>query len=170
MKRLIFLFFMLISLIEIADAQGSRFVGAWLAVDKNMSYKITITLDTVVQDGDTLKALTGDIIYLRKGKITRHIKKDLIKPQFYTVLSSAKYPMSYKVNNKAIFLYNDFERYSETWIDLIISDDNNSFQWVYNEMASHEELIEKIRKRSQGEKENQPTDIPKKLTFKRISK
>lgn len=158
------------SLAEVVIAQSTRLVGTWLASEGNMSYKIIFTLDTIVQDRITGTYLFGDITYLQNGKIIRHVKKDRNRPQLYVYIESSDSPEKDHKRSKFFATYKDTERNSESYIDLIISDNNNSFQWEYNEMNSGEELSEKLWKRSHGLKENQPIDIPKKLTFKRVSK
>jgi len=44
MKRILFSILVFISRMEMANAQGERFVGTWLATDGNKSYQITFKL------------------------------------------------------------------------------------------------------------------------------
>jgi len=170
MKRIIFLALTLISFIELVNAQSTRFAGTWLATEGNMSYKITFTLDTIIQHGVTGTYLFGDITYMKNGKVIRHIKRNRSKPQLYIYIKSSDSPAENYKLSRAFAIYNDLDRSSESYIDLTISDDNNSFQWEYDEMTSHEELNTKLWKRSHGIQENQPMDVPKKLTFMRVLK
>src|ERR1035437_9525781 len=81
MKRIIFSIILLISLVEIANAQGERFVGTWLATDGNTSYKIAFVLkqETTKIEGETLTVdvLYGSVTYLNEGKIIRRIKSNV---------------------------------------------------------------------------------------------
>jgi hypothetical protein len=170
MKKLIIFTAVLIYTTFTATSQTlPRYVGTWLASEGNMSYKITFTLDTIIQDGITGTYLFGDIMYLKNGKVIRHVKKDRNRPQLYIYIESSDKPAKDHKLSRVFATYNDLDRNSESFIDLTISDDNNSFQWEYNEMVSHEELSTKLWKRSHGLQENQPMDLPKKLTFKRVS-
>jgi len=170
MKRITFSILILMSFIELVNAQSTRFAGTWLATEGNMSYKITFRLDTIIQDEITATYLLGDITYIKNGKIIREIKTDKNKARLFIYIESNIRPEKNPKISKVLATYNDLDRNSESYIDLTISDNNNSFQWEYNEMVSHEELNTKLWKRNHGIQENQPMDVPKKLTFIRVLK
>jgi hypothetical protein len=166
MKRIIFSIILLISLVEIANAQGERFVGTWLATDGNKSYKIAFVLkqETTKIEGEMVTAtvLYGSVTYLNEGKVIRRIKSNATEKILIALasLSNAKI-----ITTNRIFVdLDDKVRNSHGSFTAIISDDNNTLNWKYINGTS-----ERINYPKKGEIPNQAVDIPHELTFKRIS-
>ena len=150
-----------------ANAQGERFVGTWLATDGNKSYQITFTLgkETINYKGEmvTATALYGAVTYLDKGnKVIRRVKSNAEKKTLIalTLLPEANIADT----NKILVEYNDKERNSKALFNVIISDDNNTLSWKFDIGLSESAYV-----LSKGELPRQPTDLPHDITFKRIS-
>lgn len=166
MKRIIFSIILLISLVEIANAQGERFVGTWLATDGNTSYKIAFVLkqETTKIEGETLTVdvLYGSVTYLNEGKIIRRIKSNVNNKTLIAITSLSNSKII--TTNKIFVDLNDKVRNSHGSFTAIISDDNNTLNWKYINGTSERRNYPK-----KGEIPNQAVDIPHDLTFKRIS-
>ena len=167
MKRILFSILVLISCMEMANAQGERFVGTWLATDGNKSYQITFTLgkETTNYWGKivTVTALYGSVSYLNnENKVIRRVKSNAQEKTLVAIIQLAEEKIS--VTNEILVQYNDKERNSRACFDVIISDDNNTLSWKFNlALSESRHFLEK------GESRPQPTYLPHDITFKRIS-
>ena len=166
MKRILFSTLALILYIGMANAQGERFVGTWLATDGNKSYQIIFTLgkETTKYNDEMVTAtvLYGTISYLNKGEVVRRVKSSVEKKTLIavTLLSNSKIVARDTIN----IYFNDKERNAHGSFTAIISADNNTLSWKYN--VGSWEGTHYLRK---GETVSQPLDLPHDLTFKRIS-
>ncbi len=167
MKRILFSILALISYIGMANAQGERFVGTWLATDGSKSYQITFTLGKEITSywgkTVTVTALYGSVSYLNnENKVIRRVKSNAQEKTLVAIIHLAEEKIS--VTNEILVQYNDKERNSKACFDVIISDDNNTLSWKFNI-----DLSEGAHSLSKGELPPQPTDLPHDITFKRIS-
>jgi len=111
----------------------------------------------------TVTALYGSVSYLNKeNKVIRRVKSNAQEKTLVAIIQLAEENIS--VTNEILVQYNDKERNSKACFNAIISDDNNTLSWKFDiGLSEGTHFLEK------GESRPQPTDLPRDITFKRIS-
>lgn len=96
-----------------ANAQGERFVGTWLATDGSKSYQITFTLGKEATKYNdemvTATVLYGTISYLNKGEVVRRVKSSVEKKTLIavTLLSNSKIVARDTINIYILMIKNE---------------------------------------------------------------
>ena len=149
MKRILFSILALISYIGMANAQGERFVGTWLATDGSKSYQITFTLGKEITSywgkTVTVTALYGSVSYLNnENKVIRRVKSNAQEKYLELTKNNTSRILKIKEDKRVVVKTKDNKRFvgKIKFIDsLHVGIDSNTI---------HLDSISFIKKRSIG--------------------